>query len=60
MIKDSEAKRAAGKPTVPTTIDQEKLYNPFMRVKENSVKKFAKLDDPVEVMGFLRKIKDTF
>lgn len=60
MIKDSEAKRAAGKPTVPTTIDQEKTYNPFMRVREDSVKAFAKLSDPIEVMAFLRKIKDNF
>ena len=60
MIEESERKRAAGEPTVPTTLAQEKSYNPFMRVREESVQAFAKKTDPVEVMQVLRAIKDTF
>lgn len=60
MIKECDAKRAANQPTIPTTIGQEKKYNPFMRVGEESVQKFAGSTDPVEVMRVLRKSKDGF
>ena len=53
-------KRAAGEPTIPTTIGQEKSFNPFMRVKESGVQKFAGCSDPVEVMKVIRSAKDKF
>ena len=53
-------KRDAGEPTIPTTIGQEKTFNPFMRVKESEVQKFAGCSDPIEVMGVLRAAKDKF
>lgn len=53
-------KRAKKEPTVPSTIAEERSFNPFMRVGEASVHKHAKLDDPVSTMAFLRKEKDHF
>ncbi|XP_053551218.1 hydroxyacylglutathione hydrolase-like protein [Bombina bombina] len=47
-------------PTVPSSLEEEFLYNPFMRVKEESVKKFTGKTDPVDVMRALRKEKDEF
>ena len=52
--------REAGEPTIPTTIGQEKKFNPFMRVKESGVQKFAGCTDPIEVMGVIRAAKDKF
>ncbi|XP_015182467.1 PREDICTED: hydroxyacylglutathione hydrolase, mitochondrial isoform X2 [Polistes dominula] len=47
-------------PTIPSTIENEKLTNPFMRVHEPSVMKHANESDPIKTMAFLRKKKDTF
>ncbi|KAM9305443.1 hydroxyacylglutathione hydrolase-like protein [Gastrophryne carolinensis] len=47
-------------PTVPSSLDEEFLYNPFMRVREEAVQKFTGKTDPVEVMRVLRKEKDNF
>jgi hydroxyacylglutathione hydrolase len=56
-----KAKRAAGEPTVPSTIAEEKIINPFMRVDSEVVQKFANtLGDPIQTMTVIRKIKDTF
>ncbi|GFR24108.1 hydroxyacylglutathione hydrolase, mitochondrial [Trichonephila clavata] len=56
----AKMKRAAGEPTVPSTIGDEKTFNPFMRVKEPSVQKHAGSTDPVAVMNFLRNEKNHF
>lgn len=50
--------RGEDKDTVPTTIGKEKQINPFMRVQQESVKRFAGKEDPVEVMGALRIAKN--
>lgn len=55
-----KVKRDAKEPTVPSTIAEEKLINPFMRVHAPTVQAFAKSSDPIETMGFIRKIKDDF
>ncbi|KAG8433309.1 hypothetical protein GDO86_017553 [Hymenochirus boettgeri] len=47
-------------PTVPSSLEEEFLYNPFMRVREEAVKKFTGKTDPVDVMRILRKEKDSF
>ncbi|XP_071813335.1 hydroxyacylglutathione hydrolase, mitochondrial-like [Apostichopus japonicus] len=52
--------RAKSVPTVPGTIGEEKKYNPFMRVSVDAVKQHTKKTDPVDVMGALRKDKDSF
>lgn len=60
-IEWSKAKRAANEPTVPSTIAEEKLINPFMRVASESVQKFAKTPgNPIATMTAIRKMKDTF
>jgi len=60
MIELAKNKRKASEPTVPSTIGEEFKYNPFMRVREESVKKYAGKSDPVDVMGHLRHDKDMF
>nr|XP_033819397.1 hydroxyacylglutathione hydrolase-like protein isoform X2 [Geotrypetes seraphini]XP_033819398.1 hydroxyacylglutathione hydrolase-like protein isoform X2 [Geotrypetes seraphini] len=47
-------------PTVPSTLEDEFDYNPFMRVTEEPVQKFTGQTDPVEVMAALRTMKDNF
>ena len=56
----SEEQRAAGRPTVPSTIGDEFKFNPFMRVHEKSVQAAKGLEEPVAVMHALRKEKDTW
>ncbi|KAK2704004.1 hydroxyacylglutathione hydrolase, mitochondrial-like isoform X2 [Artemia franciscana] len=60
MKKRCENLRNEGKPTVPSTIGEEKKYNPFMRVKESSILQYTKTSDPVEAMKILRSEKDSF
>ncbi|XP_055383612.1 hydroxyacylglutathione hydrolase, mitochondrial isoform X2 [Condylostylus longicornis] len=59
-IEWAKLRRAEKSPTVPSTIAEEKSWNPFMRVHENSVQKHAKEVDPISTMRSLRKEKDTF
>uniref|UniRef100_A0A1A9V579 hydroxyacylglutathione hydrolase n=1 Tax=Glossina austeni TaxID=7395 RepID=A0A1A9V579_GLOAU len=59
-IEWAKLRRATKSPTVPSTIAQEKSWNPFMRVHEPSVQKHAQQTDPVRTMGSLRKEKDNF
>ena len=59
-MKESAGLRAEGKATIPTTIGEEKTYNPFMRVGEASVMKHCGTTDPVETMKALRAEKDSF
>ncbi|XP_034110062.1 hydroxyacylglutathione hydrolase, mitochondrial isoform X1 [Drosophila albomicans] len=61
-IEWAKLKRASKDPTVPSTIAEEKSWNPFMRVNEAVVKKHAGTEEEsgVATMGVLRKEKDTF
>jgi len=47
-------------PTVPSTIAEEHLINPFVRVTESSVQAHTGQSDPVETMRALRAEKDNF
>lgn len=47
-------------PTMPSTIGEEKLINPFMRVCEQASKDYTQKCDPIEVMACLRTSKDAF
>lgn len=47
-------------PTVPSTIGEEKLINPFMRVNEPSVQQHVNKTDAVQTMAAIRKEKDNF
>ncbi|KAG2207580.1 hypothetical protein INT46_005100 [Mucor plumbeus] len=46
--------------TVPSTIGQEKLYNPFLRVNEQSLQQVVGKNDPVEVLHTIREMKNSF
>lgn len=47
-------------PTIPSRLEEEFTYNPFMRVKEEAVQRFTGKTDPVDVMRVLQKEKDGF
>ena len=53
--------QAKGEPTVPSTIGDELEHNPFMRVREPTVREHVGGGtDDVDVMRKLRNFKDTF
>ena len=58
--------RAAGQPTLPTRLDEERACNPFLRCAEPAVRAAAQrhagrpLDSDAEVFGALRAWKDGF
>lgn len=58
--------RAEGKYTIPSTIGDEKLFNPFMRTDSAELRASLKKvdpslsDDPVEVFAKARALKDRF
>lgn len=54
--------RAAGQPTVPSTIGLEKRTNPFLRAESPEIQKVLGLDgaDPVTVFAETRRRKDRF
>jgi len=62
----AEAARAAGRPTLPSTIGQESATNPFMRTHLAQVAKAASqwaghaLDGPVDVFAALRAWKNDY
>uniref|UniRef100_A0A8C3N5P1 Hydroxyacylglutathione hydrolase like n=1 Tax=Geospiza parvula TaxID=87175 RepID=A0A8C3N5P1_GEOPR len=47
-------------PTVPSTLQEEFLYNPFLRLTEEAVQRFTGRTDPVEVLRALRSHRDNF
>lgn len=56
----AKKKKAAKEPTVPSTIGDEKTFNPFMRVHEDCVQKHTGKTDPNDVMEALRNEKNSF
>lgn len=59
--------RAEGRPTVPTTLGEERGYNPFLRVAAPELQAAVRrarpevdLGDPVAILGALRSLKDSF
>ncbi|KAK5640857.1 hypothetical protein RI129_009404 [Pyrocoelia pectoralis] len=52
--------RQRGLPTVPSTIAEEKLINPFMRVESAHVQKHSGAAEAIAVMASIRKEKDSF
>ncbi|KAF8561992.1 hypothetical protein P879_07470 [Paragonimus westermani] len=59
-LEKAKKMRAQGEPTVPGTIEEELLTNPFMRVGEDDVLAHAKTKDPIEAMRVIRQEKDRF
>eukprot|EP00741_Cyanophora_paradoxa_P001820 tig00000507_g1763.t1 len=56
----AKQQRAAGRPTIPSTLAEEKRYNPFMRVHEESLARAVRAEGPVAVMRAVRAAKDAF
>lgn len=56
----AEARRAAGLPTVPTTLAEERTYNPFLRVDVPAVQARLGTRGAVETLTALRRLKDAF
>ncbi|KAG1438695.1 hypothetical protein G6F56_012552 [Rhizopus delemar] len=46
--------------TVPSTIGQEKLFNPYLRVNEQSLQLMVGKSDPVEALNTLREMQNNF
>ncbi|NKB24343.1 MAG: hydroxyacylglutathione hydrolase [Kiritimatiellae bacterium] len=62
-LQEVKAMRSEGHSTVPSTIGQEKLTNPFLRAGSSEMKKALSLSEdtsPVEVFAALRHRKDSF
>jgi hydroxyacylglutathione hydrolase len=65
-VKRAAAARAAGLPTLPSTLGLEKRVNPFLRTRHENVKSSAEsragsmLPTPVAVFAEIRSWKDTF
>lgn len=52
--------RGRGEPTVPSTMGEERETNPFLRVHEAGLRERFPGDAPSDVLGAVRKAKDTF
>jgi hydroxyacylglutathione hydrolase len=63
---EAEALRAAGEPTLPTTLERERQINPFLRASTPTVRAAAEkqagetLPDSVAVFAAIRRWKDSF
>lgn len=56
----AKGRRERNLATIPSTIGEEKLFNPFMRTHQPSIKKRFESDDVIEVMRAVRAAKDKF
>ena len=59
-IEEIKNKASKSLPSVPSTLEEEFSYNPFMRVTEEEIHEFTGTADPIEAMGALRNAKDAF
>ncbi len=61
-MKSVEATRAAGKPTVPATLAEEKKTNPFLRPDNGEIRKSLGMEsaDTVQAFGEIRERKNNF
>jgi hydroxyacylglutathione hydrolase len=56
----AQQRRDNGLSTVPSTLEEEWSYNPFMRVRVPGIQKRVGQDEPVPVMKALRELKNDF
>jgi len=56
----AKAKRAAGESTIPSTVEEELAFNPFMRVTQRTIQEAMGTTDPIEAMASLRARKNEF
>ncbi|MGX0876254.1 hydroxyacylglutathione hydrolase [Roseovarius sp. MBR-154] len=61
-IKEIDAARAAGKPTVPSTLEEELATNPFLRASDPAIQAHLGMvgDEPGDVFAEIRARKDRF
>jgi hydroxyacylglutathione hydrolase len=59
-LEQARSTRARNEPTVPSTIGDELAVNPFMRSNQPSLQRRFAGNSPAEVLGAVRKAKDTF
>ena len=52
--------RAKNLPSVPSSLREEMLYNPFLRVHDETIRNAVGGSDAVSVLGNLRRRKDSF
>uniref|UniRef100_A0AC35U8W3 Lactamase_B domain-containing protein n=1 Tax=Rhabditophanes sp. KR3021 TaxID=114890 RepID=A0AC35U8W3_9BILA len=52
--------RKQGRHTTPSTIGDEKTFNPFMRVNDSGLQKTIGFIDPIDVMQKLREMKNNY
>jgi len=62
LLQKAKVACAAGKPTVPSTIEQERLTNPFLRADSPQIRAALNMpkSEPHEVFAALRRRKDVF
>lgn len=61
-MREIDAKRARGEPTVPSTVADELATNPFLRAAQDDIRRAVDLPagDPVSVFAEIRRRKDVF
>ncbi|NUP08262.1 MAG: hydroxyacylglutathione hydrolase [Polyangiaceae bacterium] len=60
LAERAAAASARSEPTPSTTLAEERMHNPFLRVTEPALKRRYGTEDPIEVFGRLRADKDKF
>ncbi len=60
LLRRAEKARAQGLPTVPSTIAEERAYNPFLRVADVAWRRSLGTADRTEAFARVRKAKDAF
>lgn len=60
-LKEAEAARAAGRPTVPGTMGRERALNPFLRCHTEALRKATRVEgDAVAVLAAVREARNKF
>lgn len=61
-LKGVQHLRAQGRPTIPTTLAEERATNPFLRCEDSRLRRALKMEDanPVDVFAEIRARKDRF
>lgn len=59
-MKAMKLRRSKNLPTVPSTLAEEMLFNPFLRVHTETIRNAVGGSDPVTVLENLRRRKDNF
>jgi hydroxyacylglutathione hydrolase len=66
-LAEARALSRSDRPTIPTTLGEERTYNPFLRVRSAELRSSVArmrpdidLDDPISVLSAVRSLKDEF